>query len=87
MTNTISIINAIGSETVQALCGVGEFSVRAARRDNQFPSSWFDLIEKACIDAGVDCPRDLFAFKRDDAPIHSRRAVDPIAASSTGSGV
>jgi hypothetical protein len=64
MANTSTIISALGADVIQALCGVGEFSVRAARRDGQFPASWFDAIDGACLERGIDCPRDLFAFKR-----------------------
>lgn len=64
MRTTSDIISALGAETVQSLCGVGEFSIRAAKREGQFPASWFDAIDGACQERGIDCPRELFAFKR-----------------------
>lgn len=66
MTTTTDIINALGADTVQRICEVGEFSLRAARRDGQFPASWFDAIDRACAEQGIHCPRSLFAFKRPD---------------------
>ena len=69
MKSTSDIISALGAEAIQSLCNVGEFSIRAARRDGKFPASWFDAIEGACAKQGIACPRDLFAFKRpQDAP-------------------
>jgi len=75
MSSTIDIINALGAETIQRLCNVKEFSIRAAKRDGQFPASWFDQIDEACAAAGITCPRELFAFKRpeglgDHPPAH-----------------
>jgi hypothetical protein len=75
MTSTTDIINALGAETIQRLCDVKEFSIRAAKREGQFPASWFDQIDAACTAAGVPCPRGLFAFKRpevvgDHPPAH-----------------
>ena len=64
MKSTSDIINALGPDTIQAICQVGEFSIRAAKREGKFPASWFDAIERACHDRGYPCPRDLFAFKR-----------------------
>lgn len=63
MNSTSDIINALGAETIQQLCGVGEFSIRAAKRDGRFPASWFDLIDTECAKRGIKCPRSLFAFK------------------------
>lgn len=67
MTSTTDIINKIGADEVQRLCEVGEFSIRAAKRDGQFPASWFDAIDRACADRGIHCPRKLFAFKKASA--------------------
>jgi len=64
MATTTDIITALGAETVQAVCGVGEFSIRAAKREGLFPASWFDALDRACAERGIDCPRHLFAFKR-----------------------
>ena len=64
MKNTSDIIAAIGAERIQSLCNVGEFSIRAARREGKFPAKWFDVIEGACAERGIQCPRDLFAFTR-----------------------
>ena len=64
MKSTSDIINAIGPDAIQSICQVGEFSIRAAKREGKFPASWFDAIERACSDRGIQCPRDLFAFKR-----------------------
>lgn len=64
MKSTSDIINAIGPDAIQAICQVGEFSIRAAKREGKFPASWFDAIESACAAKGIPCPRDLFAFKR-----------------------
>lgn len=68
MTSTRDIINELGAETIQRLCGVGEFSIRAAKRDGQFPASWFDALDQACAAKGIHCPRELFAFKRTSDP-------------------
>lgn len=62
--NITDIIAAIGADTIQARCDVGEFSIRAAKRDGKFPASWFDAIESECSVRGIECPRELFAFKR-----------------------
>lgn len=64
MTTIHDIITQIGAETIMADCQVGEFSIRAAKRDGKFPASWFDAIESACAQRGIQCPRELFAFKR-----------------------
>ncbi len=66
MKTASDIIAAIGSETIQAICKVGVFSIRAAKRDGKFPASWFDAIEGVCTERGIPCPRGLFAFKRHD---------------------
>jgi hypothetical protein len=64
MTSTTEIITAIGADAIQMACQVGEFSIRAAKRDGKFPASWFDAIEGLCSDRALPCPRELFAFKR-----------------------
>lgn len=63
MKSTQDIIAELGADTIQHLCGVGEFSIRAAKREGRFPASWFALIDAECTRRGIDCPRTLFAFK------------------------
>ena len=58
------VIAALGADVIQASCQVGEYSIRAAKRDKKFPASWFDAIESLCAENDLPCPRDLFAFKR-----------------------
>lgn len=74
MSTTEDIINALGAEKIQALCGVGEFSVRAAKREGRFPASWYAEIDKACRAQGIECPRSLFAFKRAPIPDSGKAA-------------
>lgn len=70
------VVTALGSKVIQASCQVGEFSIRAAKRDGKFPASWFDAIEGLCSDRALPCPRELFAFKRpsEDAKPHEAQA-------------
>ena len=58
------IISATGTSYIEKSCQVSEYSIRAARRDGVFPSSWYEAIKGECDRLGVDCPTDLFSFKR-----------------------
>jgi hypothetical protein len=54
---------------------VGDSSIRAARAAGQFPASWFDMLEVECRAKGIECPRELFAFKRPNAPQDQQRGA------------
>jgi len=68
MTHINDIIRTVGPEQIKAVCDVGDSSIRAARAAGQFPASWFDMLEVECRAKGLECPRELFAFKRPNAP-------------------
>ena len=76
MNSTSDIINCLGPDAIQEACQVGEFSIRAAKRDGKFPASWFDAIEGLCTARDMACPRELFAFKR---PLEVPPAQYPLA--------
>jgi hypothetical protein len=62
------IISETGAAYIKRSCQVSEYSIRAARRDGVFPSSWYEAIKGECDRLGVDCPTDLFSFKRSSNP-------------------
>lgn len=58
------ILNEVGSDHIQKACGVSEYSIRSAKRGRQFPASWYGEIKKECDRLGLECPMELFSFKR-----------------------
>ncbi|GAA6196668.1 hypothetical protein NBRC116598_21120 [Pseudophaeobacter arcticus] len=44
--------------------GIKPAAISNAVSDGKFPSSWFEAVERECDRLGVDCPTDLFSFKR-----------------------
>jgi hypothetical protein len=58
------IVEQVGSDKLECACGVTEFSVKAAKRERMFPASWFKVVEKLCNEKGIECPDNLFNFKR-----------------------
>jgi hypothetical protein len=78
MRSVSDIINKLGSENIQRLLDVKEYSIRAAKRQRKFPARWFAVIEAECMKLGIQCPRDLFAFKEphvEDSPATSETEV------------
>lgn len=67
------IIEALGAEAIQSRIGVGEHMIRHAKSTGKFPSSWYDLIERMCVDAGIRCPRSAFKWKQ---PADSEKRED-----------
>ena len=64
MKNTVhTITDALGSATICARLGVKPRSVRLARTEGRFPSSWYAEMAAMCGDAGIDCPLDAFNWK------------------------
>lgn len=59
------IVDAIGSEVVQERLGVGEFSIRSAKRQRKFPALWYAELSAMCAELGVECPLDAFYWKGD----------------------
>ncbi len=57
------VIEAIGSDALQNGLGVSEYSLRAARREGRFPSSWFAVVKEMGESAGVEVREDMFSFK------------------------
>lgn len=62
-----NIIDTLGSEAIQRAVNVGPHSVRSARTNGQFPAAWFASLDAMCAEAGIECPRDAFAFKTSTA--------------------
>lgn len=61
------IIAEIGPDAIQSRLGVTVYSLLAAKRERQFPALWYAEISDMCAEQGVDCPRDVFAWKRQSA--------------------
>lgn len=57
-----------GSEAVAGIVGVRANAVWMAVSRGAFPSSWFDLIDGAASAKGLALSRDLFAFRKKEAP-------------------
>ena len=63
--NTVSsICDQIGRKKMAATLGVGLTSISNASVANTFPTPWFKVVEKLCNEKGIECPDDLFNFKR-----------------------
>jgi hypothetical protein len=62
------IIELVGANYIEASCDVSVYALRSAKREKTFPSSWYGLIKAECDRLGIDCPMDLFSFKK---PLHS----------------
>lgn len=60
--SVIQITDAIGGKIPEVI-DVKARSVRAARENGFFPSSWYAALDELCAEVGVDCPRSAFNFK------------------------
>ncbi len=69
MTTVTDIINDLGSPLIERECQVSEYSVRAAKREQSFPASWYRIIRRLREARGRDCPLDLFNFKQDHSAV------------------
>lgn len=58
------ICDQIGRQRIASCFGVGVTTVSNAVVANKFSASWFDALEKMCIEEGILCPRDLFSFRQ-----------------------
>lgn len=59
-----SICDALGRRAIAERIGVGITAVSNASVEGVFSATWYDTIYGMCQDAGIDCPRDLFKWKR-----------------------
>ncbi len=57
------IVDLIGSDRIQSICSVKEYSIRAAKRTGVFPASWYKELKSECEARGRICPMSLFSFK------------------------
>ena len=64
MNSTSDLADALGRKEMAKALGVGLTAVSNAVVNGQFPAAWFDTLEAMAQARGVDCPRDLFGFRR-----------------------
>ena len=63
MSKVKDILTQLGEDEVREALGVSTHSIAAAKRERRFPSNWFAVIERMCVEEGIPCPRNLFAFR------------------------
>ena len=69
MITTYQFASAVGRKKMAEALDVGATAVSNAVVRGRFPSSWFTRCQTLAIDAGVDCPPDLFGMRAaDDTP-------------------
>lgn len=61
--NVRAFFERLGRPRIWAETGIRQQELWRAAKKNEIPSSWYDAIEKLCIDDGIDCPRRFFNFK------------------------
>lgn len=64
METTRSIIDALGRRQFLMRSGLSKQALIRPFAENQFPANWFQILDEMCAERGIDCPRDLFAFRR-----------------------
>lgn len=79
------IADIIDAATLKAL-GVKDRSLRKARHEGQFPSSWYDIVDARCRKVGIPCPRSLFTFKSPSSrPSSEADGSEVLAGNANGS--
>lgn len=58
------ICDQIGRKKMTGALGITRAAISNAVSEGVFPSSWYEAIKGECDRLGVDCPTDLFSFKR-----------------------
>lgn len=58
----VALIDALGADRIAAAVGASAKTVTNKRFEPSLPASWFDAIEKLCVDDGRPCPRAAFAW-------------------------
>ncbi len=62
MTNVADIVEALGRPLLIERLGVVRQAISNAIGDNRFPAKWYAVIHDLCVERGIECPRELFAF-------------------------
>jgi hypothetical protein len=62
METTSEIIAAVGKPRIKAAFGIGDRTLQLCIKNNGFPASWFDMLERM---TGQTLDRRLFSFKGD----------------------
>jgi len=64
--NTHVFADAFGRKSMSEALGVGVKAISNAVVSGVFPPPWFDTLETLSIERNIECPRDLFAWRRAD---------------------
>ena len=56
MITAVDIVNAVGRKNLADALGVGLTAVSNNVVKGQFPASWFFIVSKMAIEAGLECP-------------------------------
>ena len=59
-----NICDVLGRRAIAARVGVGVTAVSNASVEGIFSAAWYDTIRLMCQEAGIECPRSLFKWKR-----------------------
>lgn len=59
-----SVVAAIGRNELGALLGVKYSAIGMAVAADRFPASWYLVVSEICEERGIECPMDLFHWKR-----------------------
>lgn len=58
-----TIINVLGEAYFLNTLGLTERNLRHAKSSGKFAAHYFDAVDEACRNKGLECPRDAFTWK------------------------
>lgn len=58
-----TLLRTLGEGFFLEELGFSERNLRHAKSVGKISAQYFDAVEKACLDKGLECPRDAFAWK------------------------
>ena len=70
------ICDALGRREIAARVGVGITAVSNASVEGAFSASWYETIREMCAESDIECPRDLFKWKRAAMQQDSQEAAE-----------
>lgn len=62
MMTVSDIVEHLGRSLLVERLGVVRQAISNACSDNRFPAKWYAVIHDLCVERGIECPRELFAF-------------------------
>lgn len=78
--NTRQFADKVGRKKMAEALDVLPTAVSNAVGRETFPPAWYDACMKLASEAGIDCPRDLFAQR----PLHNSQLVNATATFKAG---